>query len=69
MFANTAARLAQRIQPTAVNSARNMSVLSGPPQVRISFAEKVIHGIAITVGIMAVPAWVLLHIRSYRGLD
>nr|CAI5819536.1 unnamed protein product [Callosobruchus analis]CAI5867873.1 unnamed protein product [Callosobruchus analis] len=69
MFANTAVKLAQRVQPVAINTTRNMSVVSGPPQVRISFGEKVVHGVAIAVGIMAIPAWVLYHIKSYRGLD
>ncbi|VEN48951.1 unnamed protein product [Callosobruchus maculatus] len=69
MFANTAAKLAQRVQPAAINTTRNMSVISGPPQVRISFAEKMVHGVAIATGVLAIPAWVLFHIRSYRGLD
>nr|CAH7764979.1 unnamed protein product [Callosobruchus chinensis] len=68
MFANTVAKLAQRVQPVAINTTRNMSAVSGPPQVRISLGEKAAHGFLIAGGVLAIPAWVLYHIRSYRGL-
>lgn len=44
-----------------------MTVVSGPPTVRISFAEKVAHGVALVVGITAIPAWVLVNLKNYRG--
>lgn len=63
MFAITS-RIATRAQP----SIRAMSVISGPPTVKISKAEKMVHAACITVGLFAIPAWVLVNIRSYRGV-
>ncbi|CAG9840482.1 unnamed protein product [Diabrotica balteata] len=65
MFAASATRIAVRVQQ--LQQIRNMSAISGPPQVKISAAEKLAHGIALTVGIVTVPAWVLVNIKHYRG--
>eukprot|EP00092_Neocalanus_flemingeri_P105806 GFUD01135676.1.p1 GENE.GFUD01135676.1~~GFUD01135676.1.p1 ORF type:complete len:109 (-),score=12.71 GFUD01135676.1:15-341(-) len=40
--------------------------VSGPPRTRISFTEKVIHGVVITAGVLAGPMWILLHIKDYQ---
>lgn len=64
---SVASRLAGRIQPIMGQASRNMTVVSGPPTVRISFAEKVAHGVAIVVGISAIPVWVLVNLKHYRG--
>nr|ABI52739.1 cytochrome c oxidase polypeptide VIII [Argas monolakensis] len=37
-----------------------------PPRVRISTAEKVGHLVALTAGILAIPAWVLVHLGDYK---
>jgi hypothetical protein len=50
-------------------AARQMTVISGPPRVRISFAEKVAHGLLITGSMMAIPAWVLVNIKHYKARD
>ncbi|KXJ71954.1 hypothetical protein RP20_CCG007022 [Aedes albopictus] len=42
------------------------SVTPGLPQVRVSFGEKVCHGIAIFCGLLAYPTWVVTHMREYR---
>lgn len=69
MFAVNAARVAAKAQSALTQSCRQMSVVSGPPQVRISPAEKAIHGVVITLGIMAIPMWVLVNIKHYRAED
>lgn len=69
MFAATASRIVARIQPVTAQASRNMSVVSGPPQVRISPAEKLLHGALLVGGMLAVPMWVLVNIKKYRGLD
>ncbi|ENN78292.1 hypothetical protein D910_00734 [Dendroctonus ponderosae] len=66
MYAATVPRLAQGAQKVAQQT-RNMSVLSGPPTVRISGTEKLLHGLAIAIGMTATPAWVLVNIKHYKG--
>lgn len=51
----------------ALQQARQMSVISTPPKVRISFAEKLVHGGAIFLGVLSIPAWVLVNIKNYKG--
>lgn len=34
---------------------------------RMSLAEKVAHGVVLTAGIFAVPTWILVHVKEYRG--
>lgn len=65
MFALTSTRLALQAQKVA-QQGRHMSVISGPPQVKISFAEKVAHGLFIVAGMTAIPIWVLVNIKNYR---
>lgn len=60
-------KLASRFQPKMTQAVRNMVVVSGPPQERISFAEKVAHGVAIVVGINIIPVYVLVNLKNYRG--
>ncbi|RZC36301.1 hypothetical protein BDFB_006436 [Asbolus verrucosus] len=50
-------------------AARQMSVISGPPRVRISFVEKVLHGLAITGSMMIIPCFVLANIKNYKARD
>jgi len=40
--------------------------VSGPPRTRISFPEKVAHGVVITCGVMAAPMWILYNLQSYK---
>ncbi|EDV97246.1 uncharacterized protein LOC6557019 [Drosophila grimshawi] len=67
MFQNSAAKL---LMPAVrgVWQKRCQSVVSGPPTQHVSTAEKVILGGGMCVAAMFIPAWVLLHIREYRGL-
>ncbi|KAL1514240.1 hypothetical protein ABEB36_003527 [Hypothenemus hampei] len=53
--------------PKLMHQCRNMSMISGPPTVKVSFAEKVIHGVLILAGISAYPSWVLVNIKNYRN--
>uniref|UniRef100_A0A2R5LDL3 Putative cytochrome c oxidase polypeptide viii n=1 Tax=Ornithodoros turicata TaxID=34597 RepID=A0A2R5LDL3_9ACAR len=39
------------------------------PQVRIPTAEKLFHFAAITAGIVAIPAWVFVHLDNYKHHD
>lgn len=41
-------------------------IVSGPPSRRMPFAVKCCHGVAIGVGVLAYPAWVLVNIKHYR---
>ena len=38
-----------------------------PPVERISFAEKAFWGAFFVCGVLAIPAWVVLHIEDYRN--
>lgn len=61
------AALARRAAPQARLGARQMSVIAGPPTVRISFAEKVVHGLVIAGSMLVIPAWVLVNVKHYRA--
>ncbi|XP_044264661.1 uncharacterized protein LOC123011340 [Tribolium madens] len=65
MFTGTLVRAAPQVRLAT----RQMSVISGPPRVRISFAEKVIHGVVICGSMLVVPAWVLVNIKNYKARD
>ncbi|EFA07589.1 uncharacterized protein LOC107398271 [Tribolium castaneum] len=65
MFTGTLVRVAPQVR----QATRQMSAISGPPRVRISFAEKVVHGLVITGSMMIVPAWVLVNIKNYKSRD
>lgn len=58
-----------RAAPRVAAGARQMSVISGPPQVRITFQEKLVHGVVMVVAMSAVPAYILVNLKKYRGLD
>uniref|UniRef100_A0A1B0ANN8 Cytochrome c oxidase polypeptide VIII n=1 Tax=Glossina palpalis gambiensis TaxID=67801 RepID=A0A1B0ANN8_9MUSC len=47
---------------------RCQSVVSSPPTQKISTAEKIILGGGMCAASLFIPAWVLYHIREYRGL-
>ncbi|XP_050294850.1 uncharacterized protein LOC126735022 [Anthonomus grandis grandis] len=67
MFATQACRLAPRAAQKVVQQTRNMSIVTAPPRVKISPAEKLMHGLAISVGCLFIPAWVLVNIKNYKG--
>ncbi|KAG5673815.1 hypothetical protein PVAND_003831 [Polypedilum vanderplanki] len=46
---------------------RGHSAVAGPPQVKVSFAEKVVHGAIMFTGWFFIPVWVLTHMREYKG--
>jgi hypothetical protein len=55
--------------PTSRTLVRNFSHqtwISGPPRTRISFAEKVAHGVLISVCVMATPMYIVANIKNYR---
>ncbi|XP_005191429.1 uncharacterized protein LOC101891955 [Musca domestica] len=47
---------------------RCQSVISSPPTQKVSSAEKLVLGGGMFVSTLIIPAWVLYHIREYRGL-
>lgn len=60
------AKVAPQARQALVQSRQMSSVVSSPPTVRISFVEKVAHGLVIGVGCLATPAWVLANLKNYR---
>ncbi|XP_017042425.1 uncharacterized protein LOC108088920 [Drosophila ficusphila] len=66
MFQNSAARLLVPAIRGAVQR-RCQSVVSGPPTQHVSTAEKVILGGGMCATALFIPAWVLYHIRDYKG--
>ncbi|XP_011196666.1 uncharacterized protein LOC105221398 [Zeugodacus cucurbitae] len=66
MFQNSAARL---LVPAIRNGLqrRCQSVVAGPPVNKVSSAEKIILGGGMCVSMLVVPAWVLLHLKDYKG--
>ncbi|XP_017072481.1 uncharacterized protein LOC108108808 [Drosophila eugracilis] len=66
MFQNSAARLLVPAIRSAMQS-RCQSVVSGPPTQHVSTAEKVILGGGMCAASLFIPAWVLYHIRDYKG--
>uniref|UniRef100_U5EGA8 Putative cytochrome c oxidase subunit viii n=1 Tax=Corethrella appendiculata TaxID=1370023 RepID=U5EGA8_9DIPT len=65
MLVNTITKLVPAAR-TAIPS-RSINVISGPPRNRVSFGEKVAHGIVIASCLVAYPIWVLGHIKEYKG--
>ena len=43
------------------------SIISGPPRVRISLAEKCVHAAVLMSAVCVGPMWVLYHLKEYRG--
>ncbi|XP_023300506.2 uncharacterized protein LOC111682741 [Lucilia cuprina] len=67
MFQRSAAQLLAPAIRNAVQR-RCQSVISSPPTQKVSFAEKLILGGGMCCATLVIPAWVLLHIKEYRGL-
>lgn len=42
------------------------SVVSGPPRVRVSFAEKMVLASIMTSSFLAYPTWVMVHLQDYK---
>lgn len=57
------ARQAPQLAKLAANQRRTL--VSTPPRCRIPFTEMVVHGVAFYVGVMAIPIYVSLNVRSY----
>ncbi|XP_030375160.1 uncharacterized protein LOC115624571 [Scaptodrosophila lebanonensis] len=66
MFQNSAARLLVPAIRGAIQR-RSQSVVSGPPTKHVSSAEKLILGGGMCAASLFIPAWVLYHIRDYKG--
>jgi hypothetical protein len=45
---------------------KTTNVVSTPASVKISFAEKLAHGVLIACGVCTYSMWVLTHLRDYR---
>ncbi|XP_076178926.1 uncharacterized protein LOC143152537 [Ptiloglossa arizonensis] len=46
---------------------QHRTIVSTPPRVKISFAEKMIHGAVLYTGIMIVPMYITCKIRVYNN--
>ena len=46
---------------------RTMAVVSGPPRVRIPFAEKVATGVIMTLLIISPMSYIMANLLKYRG--
>lgn len=65
MFAVQAvARRAPQLKNLA--EAQRRTIVSGPPTVKVSKAEKMFHGWVLYVGIMAVPMYITSQLKTYR---
>ncbi|GAB6022450.1 hypothetical protein CHUAL_006562 [Chamberlinius hualienensis] len=60
----TLVRNSAAIKPSLV---RNVHYISGPPKHRISQFEKAAMGSIIVFSMLAIPAWVLIHLEDYKG--
>ena len=69
MISQNIVRLAARRNPQLLlNRAFHYETyVSGPPRVRISLAEKAVHGLVIACAFAATPMWVLSHLKEYMG--
>ncbi|OAD60300.1 hypothetical protein WN48_05347 [Eufriesea mexicana] len=51
---------------SALSKTQNRTMMGTPPRVRIPFAEKVILGIVLYVGLMGVPLYISCNINKYN---
>jgi len=61
--------LTRTVATQAVRTFTHQGWVSGPPRTRIPFAEKVAHGVLISVGVMAGPMYILTNIENYKKRD
>jgi hypothetical protein len=45
---------------------KTTNVVSVPASVKMSFAEKLAHGVLIACAVCTYPMWVLTHLRDYQ---
>lgn len=64
-----ALNLTRVVAKQGVRSFTHQTWVSGPPRTRISFPEKVAHGVLIAGGVLAGPMWILSHIKDYQHRD
>ena len=69
MISQNLVRLVARRNPQALlnRGFHYETYVSGPPRVRISLAEKAVHGLIIACAFAATPMWVLSHLKEYKG--
>jgi len=61
-------RVAQRQLPAMKWMAlQRAGILSGPPRVHISKPEKFVSGVLLALGIVMVPAYILVNVKHYRA--
>lgn len=58
-----------QIRQAMAQSRQMSSVVSSKPLVRVSLPEKIVHGVLIAGSCLGIPAWVLLNLRKYRGVE
>ncbi|KAG7204370.1 hypothetical protein KM043_004814 [Ampulex compressa] len=50
-----------------LSAVQHRKITCTPPSVRISLTEKIIHGLVIYGGCMAIPMWISANIKNYRA--
>lgn len=60
-------RRAVQVQSVRNNYPYDHRLLVTPPRQRIGFGEKVFWGTFISLFIVSVPAWIIVHHREYGG--
>ncbi|CAD5123935.1 DgyrCDS12244 [Dimorphilus gyrociliatus] len=57
----------RRMEPLVKSSfVQKATVISGPPRVRVSFAEKATLGTVMIIGVVAPMGYVLANLKGYR---
>jgi len=61
--------LTRAVATQSIRTFSHQGWVSGPPRTRIPFAEKVVHGVLISAGVLAGPMYILCNIESYKKRD
>jgi len=70
MFQNTMPlNLTRTIAQRGARSFSHTTWVSGPPRTRIPFAEKAVHGLLISAGVLFGPMYILVNIENYKKRD
>merc|ERR1711971_1212447 len=67
MISSSKLLVSRAVTPVARRWYSHGTVVSGPPRTKIPKWEKGVHALCIFVGGLTIPAWVLMHLKVYRG--
>nr|ALS04222.1 cytochrome c oxidase polypeptide [Acartia pacifica] len=57
------------VQNQSIRQFSHETWVSGPPRVRISAAEKAVHSVLISCGVLAGPMWIMANLQEYKKRD